>query len=299
MQPVNLKDNITLNEKQITSKQITSEALNGRYYSYDTHQWESLGWLEKVIRNFISCFTWAVDSAYFACLRRSWKSIEKMPEAPTDIAKSIQNLFLDSRGHTNRQIGRLSGVISRIYCNIQVQQGIASGNPLSQILIRQPSCRRVFDISEGNQIIFSVANSEWGQLDFFNTAGERAFTNDCDTLYTAAGKRMAAIRLAVDYKMTAAMKILSEADLPRIKVQDDESKEWLVFRDATTHQFLAVAANYQANDCDGLCINNWKITIFDPANLEENKILLSWAVLKHLQHYLFPSPRDVPYVERP
>lgn len=113
----------TRQENAITERELRSEAVNGRYYSYEEHKWQSMGWIEWLVRKFFVCF---LDSVKTTCLRHSWKAIEKMPTIPLDIKNHIEDLFLDSLYPTNPR-SSYSGEISRIFCRIHCENARMNG----------------------------------------------------------------------------------------------------------------------------------------------------------------------------
>lgn len=153
----------TRQENAITERELRSEAVNGRYFSYEEHKWQSMGWVEWLIRKFFVCF---LDSVKTTCLRHSWKAIEKMPTIPLDIKNHIEDLFLDSLYPTNLR-SSYSGVISRVFCRIHCENARMNGLAINQIDIQQHPSDRSFGIFYNKELRYLVANSEYGQLDFF------------------------------------------------------------------------------------------------------------------------------------
>jgi len=283
---------LTQQENAITEQELRSEALNGRYYSYERHKWQSMGWVEWLVRKF---FVYFLDSVQTTCLRHSWKAIEKMPNIPIDIKNHIEDLFLDSLYHTNPR-SSYSGVISRIFCRTHCENARINGLTINQIDIQQHSTDRSFGIFYNKELRYLVANSEYGRLDVYNPQNVKVSINDYDSLWNADGDRIGAIRLAVDYsRQHSCMKLYSGKDLLLAKIEENKEKISLVFREATTNRLLAVSNLVRSGS-----LINWTITLIDQDSLDQKKItpiLLAWAILKYSQHYHFSNPDELKYVQ--
>lgn len=280
---------ITDTEYAITYEELKLKAGQNRYYSYDKHEWLSIGWLEWLIRK---VFAFVMDSPETSCLRCSWKSIEKMPTIPQDIEKHIEGLLLDSLYPTN-PISQHSRIISRIFC--KTYPNIANGRIMNQMDIQQHPTDRSFGIFYNTSLCYLVANSQYGQLDFYNTQDVKISINDYDVLFDPNHNRIGRIKLAVDYpRLESSMKLYSGQDVPLAKVEDNKDRATLIFRDAMTHQLLAISNLSKSGRL------NWTITILDQKALDQKQmtpLLLAWTVLKYSQHYYFKNPVDLHYVK--
>lgn len=280
-----------MSENSITIKQIRLEAYNARYYSYERRRWEGVGWVEWMCRSILNAmFPCMIESLETACSHRSWKSISKMPNIPKKIKKCIEDIFLDSRTHTN-PLSSDSKIISKIYCRILWEIGKNNGEPLNCIHIKQRPITHAFNIFNNRKFLFSVPSSGLG--DFYNKKKRKKIKNSYDALYNKYGKRIAAIRLSEDYSglfyLNSCMEIFSGKERPLARVQTDRSKKSFVFREANTNRLLAVGIlNSRA---PGKI--NWSITIINHAYMKEKKIksiFFAWALLKHSQRNHLPNP---------
>lgn len=272
-------------ENAITAREIEQEVLQSRYYNYEEHKWETMGWIEWLVREIFCCFFY---SSQKTCRDRSWSAIEKMRTIPKEIAENIEDLLLDSLYETNRHSAP-SEIISRIFCRIFREKTIKEGYDTHQIDIQQDTTDRIFKIFCNGENIYLVRNSNRGIFDFYNLKNEKMFINDHDSLWDNQGKRVAGIRLAVDYpRMDSSMELNLSKDLPAAKVWDNRGKVLLVFRDAIDNQLLAVA---NLSRPSGLI--KWTITVIKQNALNQKEItplLLAWVTLKYSQHYHFSYP---------
>lgn len=280
-------DSLTpVQENAITEKQLKSESLNGRYYSYEKHAWESMGFIEYVIRTILFLF---IDKPSLACLHRSWQAIDDMPNIPKGIANNIKDLFLDALCPSNSR-SSYSGAISRIFCKTFQNN--------NQVDVQQHLTDRSFAVFHNKKLRYLVANSDYGILNFYNPKQQLVMSNDLDSLWSDDEKRINAIKLAVDYSsMDSAMELYTGDDLLLTKVVDNKEKASLIFRDALTNRLLAVG-----NLSKSTCLINWKITIIDQETLDQKQItplLLAWTVLKYSQHHHFPSSIKLKYIDKP
>lgn len=280
-----------ISEHAITERELISNALNGRYYSYDEHKWQSIGWVEWLFRKF---FVFFLDSVQTTCLRHSWKSIEKMPNLPIDIKNRIEGLFLDSLYRTN-PLSTHSGTISRIFCKAHRENANLMSLPVNQIDIQQHPTDRSFGIFYNKELHYLVANSEFGQLNFYNPDLVKVSTNDHDSLWNENDNRIGAIKLAVNYsRLNSCMELYSGKDLLLAKVEENKDKVSLVFRETATNQLLAVSNLSRSGR-----LINWTITLIDQNTLDQKQItpiLLAWTILKYSQHYHFSSPEELKYL---
>lgn len=275
------------NESALTEQELRSEALNGRYYSYEDHKWQSMWWVEQLVRKLFACF---LDSTPTACLHRSWQAVEKMPEIPSEIKTRIEGLFLDSLYKTNPR-SAYSGVIGRVFCRVYRENASTS---LNQIDVQKHPTDRSFGVFYNQELRYLVASSGYGLLDFYDPNYTKVSTNDHDTLWDAAGNRTGGVRLAVDYsRLPSCMELSSGKDLLLATVDENQEKVTLVFREAMTRRLLAVGHLARP----GI---NWRVTVIDQDALDQKQItpmLLAWVVLKYSQHYHFPNPDVVKYVK--
>lgn len=276
---------VAARENALTSRELKSEAINGRYYSYDRHKWESLGWLEWLVRKLFGCFLGSVQRT---CLGYSWNAIEKMPNIPIDIKNHVEDLFLDSLYPTN-PLSSHSGTISRIFCRAFREDGA-----INQIDVQQHPTDRSFGIFYNGELLYLAANSEYGQIDFYNSELMKVSTNNHDSLWNSDDNRIGGIKLGVDYtRLQSSMELYTGHDLLLAKVEENKEKVSLVFRHTTSNQILAVGNLSKP----GI---NWKITLIDQGALNRNQItplLLAWTILKYSQHYHFLNPADHQYVK--
>lgn len=280
-------------ELNLTEKQMSSEACNGRYYSYEKHEWQSMGWIEWVVRK---VFAGLIDSVQTRCLGHSWKAIEQMPTIPADIKDKIEDFFLDSLLPTNPRAS-YSGVISRVFCRIHSEKNFTNGSSLNQIDIQQHDTERSFGVFYDKNLKYLVVNSSYGQLDFYLPNEDKVFSNQYDSLWTMDQSRIGSTKLAVDYpRQASTIELNSGKDLPLAKIEQNKEKISLAFREATTNRLFAVA-----NLTEFKRQINWKITIIDQEILDQNKInpiLLAWTSLKYSQHHHFPDPAMLKYVSK-
>lgn len=293
-------------ELAITVEQIQLEAFHGRFYSYEKHKWLDMGSFEWILRSIASFifnnkhiknawgYSW-VDSPRTVCCRNTWKAIEKMPKIPTEIVSCIKNLFYEALSHTS-PLTRFSNSLSRIFCKVVAEQSREHGKFLPEIDIQwHKDADRCFAVFYNGIPSYRIANSAYGQIDIYNDRGKLEILNSYDNLVDNDHNLIGLIKLAVDYEykvhLSAAMELFSENGLPFVRVDETSEKTNLIFRDWVTNQVIAVANFYPP----GI---NWKITIIDPAILEQNSqsyLLMTWATLKYAQHYQFPNPEHVPY----
>lgn len=286
-------------ETTLTESEVRKEAFQGRYYSYEKHQWQSMSMGERAIRRFVEIVTGLfklhiIDSSEVACLRLSWKAIEKMSTLPERIRGQIENLLLDSLYPTNL-LSVCSGIISRLYCRVHQEDAKAKGVTVNQLYVQQSPYRRYFIVSDNNELLYLVTNSQYGRLDFYNPQSIKVSTNDYDSLKDDQDNRIGGIKLAVDYhSLPSSMVLYSGQDLPLVKIEDNAQRVSLVFRDTITNRILAVS-NLLLDSPSSI---RWTMTLIDREALEQQQLtplLLAWAVLKYSQHYYFPNPSDVGY----
>ena len=254
----------------ITARELNAEALKSRYYCYEKQQWQSLGWVEWLLRKFFCGF---VDSPQSTCLRRSWKSIEKMPKLPTEIEKNIKGHFLDSLYHTNPSSCSFR-TIFHIFCRTLA--------PANRIEIQQKAAKNTFEVYYNQHLSYKFIRRDYGQL----IVDVNKVENDHDSLHSSNGGRIGGVKLAVDYpRQTSCMELYSGEDRLLAKVDDTKDRVNLVFRNPKTNHILAVSELSRSDD-----LINWNITLIDDKVLQKKHItplLLAWTVLKYSQHYHF------------
>lgn len=276
----------------VTTQSIESEALNGRYYNYQSRAWEStslIEWLYRKVLGTLLCGV--VDNLGKACQRRSWHSVEFMPEIPAEIKNKTLTLLLDSRFRTH-PISAYGQSISRIFCKIERDAAKGQGRCPNELhILPSHRSKRTFAILHGTMLSYLVGSSDYGQLDFYR-GHQKQISNSFDSLYDNGGKRIAAIKLGVDYpRLPASMEVYSGSDQPLMLVDDLSELTSLIFREAGTHRLLAVANKTQHGKV------NWTATILDDKWTDEQSRLLTWAILKYSQHYHFPESEG--YVSGP
>ncbi len=277
-------DAVGTSSEEITEGQFESEAAKSRYYDDGQNSWQSMGWLEWFVRTILSPFC-LVESVHRTCMSRSWKSIARLETTPSDIARRIDDLFFDSLMPTNPRY-TYSDSIGHIFCK-------AHSDRQRQIDIQQQPRTRSFTVFQNQQLIYRVSSSAYGQLDFYTADDRMRFRNSFDSLWDEHAKRIGAIKLRVDYKsLHSAIEILDGKDRLVMQVEETKNRELLVFREAITHELVAVAA-FQRKD--GWI--HWNVTPL-AQNFDENKLLhVVFGTLKQSQHCHFPNPMDAPYVK--
>lgn len=265
-------------EMGIRESQILSQAASGRYYRYDTHEWQSVGWIERVLRSVFFLFA---DSVQKSCTMRSWTAVAEMPETPTEIAQRIKGLFLDSLVRTNYNHSPYARIFARIFCTNFRKDQVKQGKTVEAISVQGKGKKpRTFTISRNERHLYNVASSQYGHLDFYQQ-NTLKMTNTFDSLWTATGERIAATKLDIDYHTLCSSIELSDGS-DKLLLKVTAAKGCLAFRDASTNKLLAVGIHTPAV--------KWRITLIETDELQKLHVtdeMLGFTALKYSQHYHF------------
>lgn len=292
----------------LSEPEIHKQAAKGQFYDLSSHNWNSLGRLEYALRSIFSRLTSYVASVEQACIRRSWKSIQDMPETPNAISQDIHTYFEVSRSRSH-----YLNIASRSITALCTKKLVAEGQiwqsayPLS-IDVQKDAKLRLFTISNIGKTVATVLSTDWGKLDFYDQTDKLYLHNECDLLYTesrecfgsdvvkSCRELIGKVKLESDTLGNTSTKIdiFMGRNIPLATVAAEGDPTTFVFRDFHTRkQVLAVAV------LKGSYRNpKWSITFV--ANAINPKIryeLFVLALLKHSQKYHLGNPdREDPYI---
>lgn len=279
-------------KNSLSGQQIFSESIKGRYYDYYSNQWESIGWLEHLIRHLFSrIFSW-VDSVQISCASRSWKSIEKMHETPYEIKNRIHNIFMDSRMQ-NHPLRFYSKEICKIYHKEIVRNAFSNNIFLEQITIQQYFQTQNLNIFEEGKLSYLIKSCSKDYLNFYAEENKLELKSIYDTLYTSSDMRLASLKLSFDRSGEPNLKIYSGEDELLAIGEADHTKESFVFREPSTNRLLAVSIKEKL-----FGKIEWMLVIINSKKLSELKlpsIFLAWGILKFTQKH-FSEKKDAAYV---
>ncbi len=201
--------------------------------------------------------------------------------------------------------------------SLRVQAHVINWECPNEFQIRQEPSMRVFSILDNTQFLGAIVNSDYGQLDFYNSDKIKLGFNLLDCLYDSSNNLLGFIKWQVDpetkkwfwqrkhlfFTRKTHIILFSNIGTPIVTLDEEGEGGSFVFRDYDTQKPLAIAL--WSSSLLGSCfiakfdisVQNWDVIIVDRPLLEERQILpifLTWSLLKHSQ-LRFPSPSDFPY----
>lgn len=180
-----------------------------------------------------------------------------------------------------------------------------------QFRIEQDAQLRMFRVLDNLDCVGFALNSDYGEIDFYNSRREKEWINLYDCLCDASGNCIGHITFewrskGLFQKSSPLIKLFSAEDELLAILEEGENGKSFVFRDPETGKALAAAlwswlpTGAYETPVLKYYIQEWEVLIVDRHKLQQKKIpniYLVWVLLKYSQLH-FPDPNRILYIDK-